>query len=651
MLLRSDCSFQKDKPLSIPFRNLKIVRGHWEPRFAASTAATPSSGHESVWLQLPNIGSRHRQYVGPCARSREELTAPRPLPARFLSTIRRQSGQYVSTRHCQKQPVSQQQPGTTTISADLQFRHLIESSADAILVVDTQGQIRYLNPAAEHLFNRDAHEMIGHPFGFPLAADRATEIDILPGQQEPVVAEMRVAETFWGSEPALLATLRDITAHKQTKEQLSHLAHHDALTGLPNRKSLYQQMQRAITRSQRSGKPVGVLFLDLDGFKAINDTYGHKAGDCLLQLVAARLKNLLRDNDLLARLGGDEFAICLEGLESPEDALVVARKILVDLSSPFELEGQQGLISASIGITLTDNGAADAATLLHYADQAMYEAKKAGRNTARFFSKKINQQTRINQEMAGRLRQAFDRQEFRLLFQPRIDAETRKTVAAEALLRWRDHSHGWRRSSRFIQIAETTGLLVELGAWSLEQACLSAAKWPATDCGRLLPVAVNISARQLADPEFVGRVESILSRTGLPPRRLQLELPASCLMQRQDEVVKVVTALHQLGVETILDDLVGEEINIPLLLNSGITTLSINRYILCEVPHDPFATTSLHALLSLTLSTDRFKVIVKGIEYADQLDFLSQYRGLLLQGFYLIRPVNSVTLQRSLTIN
>lgn len=493
--------------------------------------------------------------------------------------------------------------------------------------------------------------MVGHPFGFPLVADRATEIDILPEQQEPVVAEMRVADAFWGSEPALLATLRDITVHKQTKAQLSHLAYHDALTGLPNRKSLHQQMQRAISRSHRSGKPVGVLFLDLDGFKDINDTYGHKAGDTLLQLVATRLRKLLRDNDLLARLGGDEFAICLEGLESPEDALTVARKILLDLSTPFELEGQQGLISTSIGISINDNGAADAATLLHYADQAMYEAKKAGRNTARFFSKKINQQTRINQEMAERLRQAFDLQEFRLLFQPRIDAGTGKTVAAEALLRWRDHCHGWRRSARFIQIAESTGLLVELGAWALEQACRSAVQWPATVGGRLLSVAVNISPRQLADPKLVGRVESILARTGLSPWRLQLELPASCLMHRREEALKVVAALRHLGVETILDDLGGEEINIPLLLNSGISTLSINRQLLCEVPHDPLATTTLHTLLSFALCADRFKVIAKGVEDADQMDFLTPYSGLLLQGFYLIRPVNAVTLQRSLTID
>lgn len=522
---------------------------------------------------------------------------------------------------------------------DQRFRRLLDSIPDAALVVDGDGLVLYLNHAAEELFNRSAEQMLGCSFDFPLMAGAISEVDLSSGQEVPRVAEMRVAKTIWDNEAVLIATLRDITVYKQAEEHLAHLARHDILTGLPNRSSFNQDLHRAINGADRSGKKVGVIFLDLDGFKEVNDTHGHDVGDQLLKKVAVRLRESLRNGDILSRLGGDEFVVCLEDLDSPDGASAVAIKILQSFSRPFEIEQTRISISASLGISMYPSNGSDAVGLVQSADQAMYEAKKAGRNTARFFNKRLNKQAMLQYWMAERLRQAVTSQEFKLLFQPQIDPCSGLMVAAEALLRWHDHLHGWRRAGRFIKIAELNGLLLDLGSWALEQACRTAKQWQCQ-----IPVAVNLSLRQTRDPSLPDRIKDVLARTGLPPERLRLEIPSSFLMRQEEEALPIIGLLRQLGVVLSLDDFGPEPINIQAILRSGITHLSIDRSCLQNVPGDPVRTEILRGLLSITQALTDCRVVVEGVETAEQMDYLAAYQGIHLQGYYLARPTTSDSL-------
>lgn len=524
---------------------------------------------------------------------------------------------------------------------DTQFRHLIEANADAMVVIDQLGRVRFMNPAAEKLFNLPAAVMLGQHFGFPVNRSTPTELDLLPDRRDPLVAEMRVSDINWEGESAMLASLRDITAHKKARTQLQYRASHDALTGLPNRPAFHDYLHQSLIRSRRHGRLVGILFLDLDGFKEVNDSHGHEAGDQLLRQVADRVRETLRKGDFLARLGGDEFTVCLEDIKSPEGAAKAADKVLQSLHKPFDLGlGRMVTISTSIGISIYPNNGRDAATLLQCADRAMYEAKKAGRDTARFFGNRLNMRVSLHGHMEEKLRRAIERQEFKMLFQPRLaPADGNRITAVEALLRWGDHTAGWRRTERFIKIAEYTGQIEELGGWALEQACRQAAWW--AEKGYSLPVVVNLSLQQLNTPGITERLETALAQTGLPPASLRLEIPSSFLVWRKEKALSRLAELRRTGVELILDDFACGNLEVYTLLASGIRHLTLERNCLVGVPRNKTAISIIRGLLAMLRDLGQFTTVIKGVETAEQREFLLDIApDLHLQGFHLAKPMD-----------
>lgn len=531
---------------------------------------------------------------------------------------------------------------------DRKFHQLVEANVDAMMVIDRQGLVLFANPAAEKMFNRSAAEMQGQPFGHPVNTDTDMEIDLLPHRQPPLSVEMRASAITWEGQPALLASLRDISARKKDLERLHHQATHDALTGLPNRTAFDRYLQGAIKRAERHGRLVAVLFLDLDGFKKVNDTFGHVVGDQLLHQVASRIKKDLRADDILARLGGDEFTIGLEGLESPDSAAVVADKILHHLRLPFELGEERAVkISTSIGISLYPENGTDPLRLLQCADRAMYAAKNAGRNTLRFFGNNLNRRARINRLKEERLHQAIERQEFDIFFQPRFALHSGKIMAAEALLRWRGHASGWRRPASLIKVAAEAGLIQQLSDWSLTRACRAAISL--RDQKTPLPVVVNLAPQQLDNINLGKQIMAILERTGLPGNYLHLELPASFLALHEQQTLRLIRELREIDVKPLLDDFGADQFNIRSLATTGLDQVTLDRACLRGVPREPHPTRALRGLLALLRELSTLSVVVKGVENAEQFQFLQSLENeIQIQGFHLAAPMTLADLQRLL---
>lgn len=539
-------------------------------------------------------------------------------------------------------------PGTPSSREESNFRHLIEANSDAMMVIDSQGLVRFANPAAEKMFNRSAVEMLDQPFGYPVSTDTDMEIDLLPHHQPPLTAEMRATDTTWEDQPALLASLRDITARKKDLERLHHQATHDALTGLPNRTAFDRYLQRAIKRAQRQGQLVAVLFLDLDGFKKINDTFGHVVGDQLLHQVAHRIKKELRAADILARLGGDEFTICLEGLESPDGAAVAADKILHHLRRPFDLGEDQAIrISTSIGISLYPENGTTPLELLQCADRAMYEAKNAGRNTLRFFGNRLNRRTRISRLKEERLGLAMERRELSMLFQPRFALSSGKIVAAEALLRWREHTTGWRRPASLIKVASESGLIQQLSDWALTRACRAAIELRNGEVP--LPMVVNLAPQQFDNINLCEQVKATLERTGLPGGFLHLEIPTSFFARHERQALRLIRELREIGVKPLLDDFGADHFSILSLAAAGLDQVTLARACLDGVPQEGHPTQAMRGLLALLRELSPLHAVVKGVESAEQFQFLSSLdNNLQMQGFHLAAPMTFANLQKLL---
>jgi len=349
----------------------------------------------------------------------------------------------------------------------------------------------------------------------------------------------------------------DITRIKQAEEQLHQLAYYDPLTGLPNRTLFHDRLSQAMGRSNRYRHRIGLLYLDLDRFKDINETLGHAAGDDLLVEVAHRLKGRVRESDTVCRLGGDEFTVILDYISNNDNVRLIAENIIEGLSRPFSLQGREIYANASIGIAVFPDDEKTTEGLLRKADSAMYLAKDAGRGTYRFASLEAEEKSRGRIEMEGNMRRALDNHEFRLYYQPQVALDETaegwrmELVGAEALLRWTVNDIHLPPES-FIHVAEETGIIIPLGRWILSEACRSAAMWEKN--GLKLKVAVNISARQFLDPFLQTYVEEALKTSGLTPSRLQLELTESMFMSNVDEAVRTMNSLRSLGISLAIDD-------------------------------------------------------------------------------------------------
>jgi diguanylate cyclase (GGDEF)-like protein/PAS domain S-box-containing protein len=435
----------------------------------------------------------------------------------------------------------------------------------------------------------------------------------------------------------LVAVVRDITERTYAEEQIKHLAYHDALTGLPNRLLFKDRVTVALSHAQRNNSRLAVLFLDLDRFKVINDSLGHNIGDRLLQEVASRVEACLRDSDTVARLGGDEFTILLPNLIHSDDAAPVAQKILDSIRAPFHIEERELFTSTSIGISLYPEDAADAETLIKNADTAMYQAKEQGRDNYQLFNAHVNARALQRIALEHGLRRALVNEEFDVFFQPIVDLRTGVVTGMEALLRWNHPELGSIPPSTFIPLAESTGIMMPIGAWALRQACLRATEWQAAGF-RNLSLAVNLSVTQLQSVDLVQRVRDALEETGLPPEQLELEITESSAMQSPEISLRVLRELKKLGIRISLDDFGTGHSSLAYLKRLPIDTLKIDQSFVRDIDADPNSAAIVTAIIAMAHSL-RLKVIAEGVEHEEQAMFLRRYGCDLMQGFLFTKPV------------
>jgi diguanylate cyclase (GGDEF)-like protein/PAS domain S-box-containing protein len=433
-----------------------------------------------------------------------------------------------------------------------------------------------------------------------------------------------------------MGLLRDITVRKHAEARIQYMAHHDMLTGLPNRAYLTERLGTILALARRHGTKVAVMFIDLDNFKTVNDALGHHTGDALLKEVAARIKEVLRESDMVSRLGGDEFLVILADFASHEDAALVADKLLQTISAPVVLEGQELRANASIGVSVFPRDGDNADDLIRHADVAMYSAKEQGRGRSRFYVPGLADAAADTLAREGRLREALQRGEFVLYYQPQLSVADQRLVGIEALVRWRDPEHGLADPSEFIEFAETHGLIDEIGQYVLHEACRQNKAWQAAG-NRALPVSVNVSAAQFHRGDLVAEVKRVLEETGLEGRYLELELTESMLMDK-DVVGAALAGLRALGVKITIDDFGTGYSSLSYLKRLPIDKLKIDRSFIDDLGTDADERAIAIAIINLA-KTLKLTALAEGVERQEQLDFLRVHGCDEFQGYLAGVPV------------
>ena len=462
------------------------------------------------------------------------------------------------------------------------------------------------------------------------------------GHDVPVLARGLVQRDAAGKALRISGTNTDLTAAKHAEHRIYELAYFDVLTGLPNRRLLHEQMAKILTRSARTRQYGALMFIDLDNFKLLNDTLGHEVGDELLRMVAARLRETVRESDHLARLGGDEFVVVLENLGDTEDTAVhetqaIGAKLLDALGQPYRLSARLHRSTPSIGVALFGADATSADLLLRQADLAMYRAKGDGRNTVRFFAAGMQAAADRQIDLQNDLRDSIHHEHFELHCQPQFGADGR-LVGGELLVRWRHDARGLVAPGEFISLAESSGLIVPLGALVLSEACRTLARWALHPRLKSLTLAVNVSAHQLREPDFVERVLDTLLRSGANPRRLCLELTESVFAENVDAVSARMNALRAHGVRFSLDDFGTGYSSLSYLKRFPLTELKIDRSFVHDLPGDPHAGAIVDAVLALA-HTLELQVVAEGVETSAQRDFLLAHGCRVFQGYLLGAPL------------
>ncbi|CAN7389835.1 EAL domain-containing protein [Pseudoduganella sp. LjRoot289] len=448
---------------------------------------------------------------------------------------------------------------------------------------------------------------------------------------------VRVTRFPAGGATRLVIAREDVTQTRQAEDELQYLAHHDKLTGLPNRSLLQDRLRQAIVHADRYGYRVWVIFIDLDRFKLVNDTLGHKAGDCLLNTIAARLQLVLRGSDTAARFGGDEFVLILS--EHFEEGLTpsILHRVMSTVAEPVVVEEQQFFLSCSMGVAVYPNDAADPETLVDHADRAMYRAKALGRNTYQFYAPAMNEFALERLRLEKHLRNALERNEFILHYQPQVDLTTGEIVGMEALIRWQHPELGMVSPDQFIGLAEETGLIVPIGAWVMRTACAQNKAWQRSGLGNFR-IAVNLSARQFSQENLVESVASILAETGLAPQHLDIEITESVVMTDVEEAVDTLNAFKALGVQLSIDDFGTGYSSLSYLQRFPIDVLKIDRSFVGDITESADKGAIANAIIAMAHNLG-ISVIAEGVETEAQCDMLSQNLCDEIQGYWFSRPV------------
>jgi diguanylate cyclase (GGDEF)-like protein len=455
-------------------------------------------------------------------------------------------------------------------------------------------------------------------------------------------------------EDRVFAFVSNISDYRQAAEKARYLAHHDTLTNLPNRYLFNDRLKQAIAHAERGKKLMAILFLDLDNFKQINDTIGHRAGDQLLQIVADRLMKGVRDTDtayrlspdedafVVARLGGDEFTVMLTDMGNIQDPAKVAERVLRGLSDPFIIGAQEVFITASMGIAVYPIDGKDIDTLLINADVAMYQAKKQGRNNYQYYSASLNDFTIERFSVENKLRKALDHNEFMLFYQPQIDISEGPMIGAEALIRWLQPDLIFIKPSEFIPLAEETGLIVPIGEWILRSACAQNKAWQKAGI-QPFPVTVNVSVVQFRQKNFVETVLRILRDTGLKPEYLQLELTESTIMQHSESTNEKLQSLQTMGIQISIDDFGTGYSSMNYLKRFPLSTLKIDQSFVKDLVTSHTDQAIVKAIIALAHNFN-LKVVAEGVETREQLAFLRECRCEGMQGYLVCPPLNPETI-------
>jgi len=538
------------------------------------------------------------------------------------------------------------------------FRSLVQNSSDVVTIADPDGTIRYLSPSVRGVFGYDYHDLIGSPLSALIAPKQRRDFRqalwqsaVEPGG--PTVGEFLVVDRHGRFRPAeititnliddpnvggLVLNTRDIGDQKRLQDELSHQAFHDSLTGLANRALFKDRVQHALLRTLRRRRPLAVLFLDLDRFKAINDSFGHASGDALLIAVSQRLSDCVRAEDTVARLGGDEFAVLVENLAADAELEIVAERIRETFRDPIVIDGRELVVAASIGIALSETGEESADDLLRNADLAMYRAKAGGGGVRRYHP---DMHTGIIErlELESDLRHALDRDELYLVYQPIVDLATGRVSGAEALLRWQHPVRGIVSPAEFIPVAESTGLIVPIGEWVLRQACRDARRWSDLPGGGQLSVSVNLSGRQLQTSELPSVVPQALLDAGLAPQRLMLEMTESVMIDGDDETLAMLHELRRLGVRLGIDDFGTGYSSLSYLHRFPIDVIKIDRSFVERLTGNGDEASLADSIVRIAHGL-RVTTVAEGIEDGAQLQALQTMGCDHGQGYHFARPMS-----------
>lgn len=475
------------------------------------------------------------------------------------------------------------------------------------------------------------------------AATRENEIRTVETLQSATVDQMTRLQQANANLVVATIEARKLAEQVQTaKVELDHLAHHDVLTGLPNRILLYDRLAHAIALARRSGKQLAVMFMDLDRFKHINDSLGHTVGDQLLQSVGQRLQGCVRQSDTISRLGGDEFVALLPDIEHPEDAALSAQKMITAIALPHRIDQHDLHIGASIGISMYPEDGLDAETLIKHADTAMFHAKDNGRNTYAFFEQEMTARAIARQSIEASLRLALERQEFVLHYQPKINLLSGTIVGIEALVRWQHPQRGLLIPADFVPVAEDSGLILPLGRWVLREACRQARAWQAAGLPPV-SIAVNTSALEFRAGDFLEYVRATLAEARLEPGYLELELTESVLMRDAAAADSVLNALADLGVRLAVDDFGTGYSSLSYLRQFPVNTLKIDQSFVKQITSNPDDAAIVSAVISMGKSLKK-RVIAEGVETAEQAAFLLAQHCDEGQGDFFGRPVDAEAL-------
>ncbi|NVN89849.1 MAG: EAL domain-containing protein [Desulfuromonadales bacterium] len=561
--------------------------------------------------------------------------------------------------------ISTQKVVTIEPHASERHFHVVTDTAPVLLwTSDQPGKGIYFNKGWCSFTGRTHSELVGHGWtevvhpddlpGYLKKLDAAFEI------RQPFTMEYRLrrydGEYCWILDAGELRWLEDrtfggfvvssidITESKRMEEllhkreqQLHHLAFYDVLTGLPNRLLFNDRFCQATAEAGRHKQNVGLMFLDLDNFKMVNDTLGHDTGDRLLCDVSARLRSCVRDYDTVARLGGDEFAIILPEIRSGEDMGTIARKILDAFTEPFPSSEKELFVSTSIGITCYPLDSSEMTELLKYADVAMYHAKAQGRSNFQFYSATLTAHVAERQALEDGLRKAVTRGELELFYQPKVKLPTGTLVGAEALLRWNHPERGLVLPETFIGIAEDTGLIVGIGKWMLRSACLTASEWN-REAATPLKVAVNMSGRQFALNDIVGTVRDILEETACRPEWLEIEITERLFFNGNDDNLRILQALHEMGITLAIDDFGTGYSTLGNITRFPIDTLKIDRSFIHDIISNPDSADLVRAVISLAGSL-RMGLVAEGVETLAQASYLNDFGCDLAQGYLFAKPM------------